>query len=127
MKALIAPFLRFLLIGASGTALHFGLLALGLRLGIEPVTASQAGALCGALWNYQLNRRLNYRSSRPHRQTGPRFALAALAGFLLNGLCVGVLFHGLGVGAWWSQCAATALVLAWNFLVNHFWTFREQG
>lgn len=124
MAAIAGAFVRFLLIGATGTALHFAVLGAGMSLGLDPVVASQLGALAGAVWNYQLNRRLNYRTTLSHRHTGPRFASVALAGFVLNGACIAVLVHGFSWSPWWAQCCATAVVLAWNFLSNHFWTFR---
>jgi putative flippase GtrA len=124
MPALTAAFIRFLLIGATGTGLHFAVLGAGMSLNLDPVLASQAGALAGAVWNYQFNRRMNYRTSLSHRHTAPRFAGVALAGFVLNGGCVAMLVHGLSWSPWWAQCCATSLVLAWNFLSNHFWTFK---
>lgn len=124
MAKLARAFMRFLLIGASGTVLHFALLAAGLSLGFDPVTASQLGALAGAIWNYQLNRRLNYRTTLSHRHTGPRFASIAIAGFVLNGVCIALLVHFFSWNPWWAQVCATSVVLAWNFLSNHFWTFK---
>ncbi len=124
MPSLPRHFSRFALIGAFGTAAHFAALFALVHAGLlSPVWASQAGALLGALVNYLLNRRFNYRSESSHLITGPRFFLVAAAGFVLNGLSMALLAETLQFNLFFAQCISTGLVLAWNFLANHFWTF----
>jgi putative flippase GtrA len=118
--------LRFALIGGVGSAAHFGVLALLTEgAGISAVWASQAGAVVGAVVNYALNRRWNYRTTVAHRITAPRFAVVVLAGWLLNGALMALLAGAL-LWHWLpAQALTTLLVLLWNFGINHLWTFHD--
>lgn len=119
-------FARFAAIGLLGTAAHYLILALLLRAGAPPTPATGIGAVAGALVNYRLNYRYTFRSRQAHHRAAPRFLAIAGIGWLLNG----GLFHGLHQGAGWSlwlaQLASTALVLAWNFSANRWWTFAGE-
>ena len=125
-KAPVLPhLLRFALIGGVGTAAHFAVLALLAEgAGISAVWASQAGAVVGAVVNYVLNRRWNYRTTVAHRITAPRFAAGVLAGWLLNGALMALLAAALHWHWLPAQALTTLLVLLWNFGINHYWTFR---
>lgn len=120
-------FVRFAAIGLLGTGAHYLILALLVQAGGPPTLATGIGALAGALLNYRLNYRYTFCSRQAHRCTAPRFLAIAGVGWLLNG----GLFHGLHQGAGWSlwlaQLASTALVLAWNFAGNRFWTFAREN
>lgn len=127
MSVISIHFARFLLIGAAGTTVHFIVVAAGVRLfDAHPVVASQCGAVLGALLNYILSHRLNYGGSAPLGATAPRFFTVAAAGFVLNGLLMGLFAVHWRLDALVAQCFTTALVLLWNFLANHFWTFRRR-
>jgi putative flippase GtrA len=121
-RNLSSAFIRFLVVGASGTLLHYLILAIGLQLGGAALVFSQFGAVAGAAWNYFLVRVLSYGNS-PHRLALPRFIAVAIGAIVLNGLCFEGLLQ-LGLGVWLCQILATALVVFWNFFVNHFWTFK---
>lgn len=119
-------FLRFSFIGAFGTAVHFAVLVSLVESQLAgSVLSSQVGAVCGAVVNYLLNRRLNYATTLAHHFTGPRFATVATTGFVLNGLCMSGFADGLKWNYVVAQCMTTAIVLLWNFLLNHYWTFRR--
>lgn len=122
-----AHFLLFAAIGAMGTLAHYALMvALVQGFDVGAVIAAQAGAALGAVVNYLLNRRLNYRETRSHAHTGPRFAAVVVSGFLLNGGVVAALTSLGGVHYVVAQMVATVVVLAWGFVGNHFWTFSER-
>lgn len=121
-----AHFVRFALIGAIGTAVHFAVLAALVRhANAGAVLASQFGAVCGALTNYILNRRINYRTEASHLSTGPKFFVVVALGFALNGLLMLAFVQHWRWNYLLAQLATTALVLLWNFAANHFWTFAE--
>ena len=106
--------------------MHFAVLAgLVQHAAADAVLASQLGAVCGALANYILNRRINYRTEASHRSTGPKFFLVAAIGFAINGFLMIILVQLLRWNYLLAQVATTALVLLWNFAANHFWTFAE--
>ena len=124
-------FAWYVSVGAVGTAVHYAVfLTITLRAP-QPVplwlvvAASTAGALLGALVNYLLNRRLTFRSARPHRSAAPRFAVVAAGSLALNALTVGGL-SAAGLAPLAAQVGATALVLVSGYLLNRNWTFAWQ-
>ncbi|RMG53794.1 MAG: GtrA family protein [Gammaproteobacteria bacterium] len=117
---------RYGMVGASGTALHYAVLIMLVQLfGIDPVWATTAGALCGALLNYHLNYHWTFASRRPHREALSRFMLVAGSGLLLNTGLMALLVDGLGWYYLVAQVLTTALVFFWTYLANAFWSFRH--
>ncbi|MEW6118588.1 MAG: GtrA family protein [Pseudomonadota bacterium] len=128
MSSLLIQFSRFGAVGAIGTAAHYALfLVLVEGAGTDPVAASTAGALLGALVNYVLNRRYTFRSARRHREALPRFLAVAGAGLVLNAGLMLLLVDGLGMHYLPSQVIATLGVLFWNFTANRLWTFGKEA
>jgi putative flippase GtrA len=126
VQLIIRQFMLFSVVGAVGTAAHFGLLiALVQFMVTGPVPASIAGFAVGALVNYGLNYHVTFRSKKPHQAVAPKFVTIALAGLGLNTLVMALATSWLHY--LFSQSLATFLVLAWNFLCNRFWTFKESS
>ena len=92
----------------------------------QPVIGSSAGALVGAGINYILNYTFTFKSNSNHRETLWKFFLIAAVGFTLNGIFMGIFTGMFQIYYLIAQLFTTGLVLVWNFLANHFWTFREQ-
>jgi putative flippase GtrA len=92
--------------------------------GTGPVSGSMAGFGAGVLVNYCLNYHLTFKSNKPHRTALPKFLVIAMAGLCLNTLIMALATEWLHYLL--SQALATAPVLAWNFLCNRLWTFRED-
>lgn len=127
MSGLLLQFSRFGAVGAIGTAAHYALfIALVEVTGADPVGASTAGALLGALVNYILNRRYTFRSARRHREALPRFLAVAAAGLAFNAGLMLLLVEGLNMHYLLSQVIATLGVLLWNFSANRLWTFGKD-
>jgi len=123
MRRTRAQFFIFAAGGAVGTACHYiTLIFLVEILAVPVVPATLAGFVVGALVNYVLARHFAFESSRPHRTALPRFAAVATVGAAINTVIVGSLFAA-GLHYLVAQVAATAIVLAWNFLANKYWTF----
>lgn len=124
----IRQFTLFSLMGAVGTLAHYALLwvLVTLRLA-SPVAASTAGAVLGALVNYQLNYRLTFASRRAHRETLPRFMTIAAGGVVVNAMVMWSATVAADVHYLPAQVLATGIVLAYGYLANSAWTFRESG
>ena len=122
---LARQFARFTGVGAIGTAAHYALLFALTSVAVDPVAASAAGFVLGALVNYLLNRRYTFASDIAHRTGAPRFFAVATAGLLLNTALMTALVSGVGMHYFPAQLAATVCVLIWNFFANRCWTFRE--
>jgi len=119
-----AQIFKFVLVGGTGTALHYLVFVLAVAaLSVPPGYAAFIGASVGAFANYVLNRRFTFDSQRPHRETLPRFALMAAVGAVLNGLLVGALSTA-GLHFLLAQAIATVGILIINFVVSKTWIFR---
>jgi len=122
---LYRQFLSFAIIGAVGTGAHYLTLAALVHAGWPPTPATALGAVVGALLNYLLNYRYTFNSELAHRIAAARFMAIAGVGWLLNAGVFHLLYQATGLGLWPAQIATTALVLAWNFAGNRWWTFGE--
>ena len=55
-----------------------------------------------------------------------KFFTVALIGLFFNGLIMSFCTSSLQLHYLLSQVIATSLVLLWNFMANHKWTFHEH-
>lgn len=113
-------------VGAVGTGCHYlTLVALVDRARLDPVLATSAGFLVGAVVNYFANYHLTFRSRQGHAGTMGRFFLVAAAGMAVNAGVMAVCHRALGLHYLASQVAATGTVVVLTYLANRAWTFRE--
>jgi len=134
MKAILArngplarQFATFSGVGLVAAVAHFGvLIALVEGTGMDAVRAALAGFVAGGMVSYVLNRRLTYRSDRPHREATWRFAVVATVGFLLTWAFMAAFTRGLGAPYLPAQLVTTGIVLFWTFIANKLWTFSER-
>lgn len=124
-----ARFVLFSLVGASGVAVHFAVLALAFRVIALPFVASQACATMVAMTsNYALNNSLTYRDRR-HRGLGwVRGLLSFYAicgvGVVANVGVASALFANRG---WAMAAAAGALVgTVWNYVASRAVTWQKR-
>lgn len=123
-QPLSRDFSVFVLCGLVVTFVHYSVLvSLVETQGVSPVPATLAGYILGGIVSYLLNRRFAFRSDRPHREAGWRFALVAGIGFVLTGIVMSVLSGRLGLPYLLAQVLTTGTVLLWTFFANRTWTF----
>lgn len=123
---MLLKFTSFAVVGAIGTLLHYLVLYFLVETqGFNPVLASGCGAMVGLLTNYVLNYRITFNSQQSHLQTLPKFAIIALIGLGLNLAIMAQLTQQ--IYYLYAQIITTLLVLIWNFLANHFWTFNMES
>lgn len=127
---------RFLAVGLLGTLLDFGLFALlHVRLGWPALAANSLSYGAGIANNYVLHRRWTYqdKSGKSVRLQATQFVAVSLSALALNTAAVLTLaaafapFLAPAHEGLLAKGIATAIGLIWNFLANHFWTFRIQG
>ena len=116
--------LRYTLVGAVATAVHYTLLVLGVEIGAWPAWwASGFGAVVGAQVAYLGNRQFTFAHRGRLVVSWPRFQLTALVGAVL-----GMLIVAAAVWLGWhylvGQVVATLTSLLVTFTINRFWTFR---
>ena len=116
----------FAALGALGTLAHYAVLIALVQGGAAgPVAGSTAGFLVGGFVNYQLNRRVVFRSSKPHREAVSKFVVVAGIGLALNALLMALLTGPLGAPYLPAQVVVTGLLVLWHYAGNATWTFRE--
>jgi putative flippase GtrA len=127
-------FLRFLVVGAGGTMLDFGLLTVLKLAGLPTLPANTAAFSAGVVNNFTWNRLWTYADSRSKQWTVQlgQFAVVSLIGLALNNAVVllleapfGALFNNTEFGYLPAKVIATGIVVFWNFFVNRYWTFND--
>ena len=124
-KAFILKFLRFCAVGASGTAIDFGLTWLCKeKFHIPKFIATAIGFVVAATSNYILNRIWTWGSTSS--QVGVEYAkffTVSLIGLGLNTLILYLLNEKMKINFYISKVFATGVVMLWNFFANNFFTF----
>ncbi len=118
-------FLKFGVVGVSGTCVDFGTTwLLKEMLHMKKFLANTIGFVLAASSNYVLNRLWTWQSHA--EQVGieyAKFFAVSLIGLGLNTLILYILNEKVKWGFWWSKVLATGVVMVWNFLANNFYTF----
>ena len=119
-------FLRFALVGASGTAVQYALLWLGVEwLGLAAALASGIGYLFGSVVNYLLNYFFTFESGKSHVEAATKYYVIVGIGWLINTGLMTLWVHQLGWPYWPAQLLTTAIGLLCNFAGSRWWAFRE--
>ena len=147
----LVRFLKFCVVGVSGTIIDFGVLNLLIQLfGFSKVLANTCSFSLALLNNFTWNRLWVYPETRGESITRQlaQFTLVNIAGWVINtgifysadrwlwgetGLLagpIGALALAIGVQHFdlaynLAKALATGVVLFWNFFVNRVWTFRH--
>lgn len=121
-------FLKFGVVGASGTVVNFGIYHLLLHLSVALWLAYAIGFILGGVNNYWWNRRWTFRSQgHPWKELGQFITVSAIALGISEIVIVFAEKH-LPVMPFRNSAAwliATVFGMGWNFFGNKFWTFRH--
>jgi len=118
-------FLRFAMVGASGTAVQYLVLWFGVeRCGVGAAAASGAGYALGSVVNYALNYFFTFGSRQPHARAAARYFTLLGCGWCLNTALMWLLVHQALWYYWPAQVLATGLGLLSNFAGSRWWAFR---
>ena len=124
-KAFLTKFLKFCVVGFSGTAIDFGLTWLCKEIFKVPkFLANATGFVVAATSNYILNRTWTWGST--NEQVGVeyvKFFAVSLIGLGLNTLILYIFNEKLKLNFYLSKVIATGVVMLWNFFANNFFTF----
>ena len=122
----VPMFVRYCLVGAIATAVHYLVLVLCVEgAGWPAWWASGVGAVVGAQVAYIGNRWFTFAHRGDVRASWPRFQATALLGALL-GMAIVALGVRLGLYYLLAQMLATLAGLLLTFAINRGWTFRSQ-
>lgn len=124
-KAFLMKFLKFCVVGFSGTVIDFGLTWLCKEIfKIPKFLANAIGFVVAATSNYILNRIWTWGST--NEQVGVeyvKFFAVSLIGLGLNTLILYIFNEKLKFNFYLSKVFATGVVMLWNFFANNFFTF----
>lgn len=124
-QATLFKFLKFCVVGVTGTVVDFGLTWICKeKFKIPKFVANAIGFVVAATSNYFLNRWWTWGST--NSQVGveyTKFFAVSLIGLGLNTLILYILHEKMKVNFWVSKVFATGVVMIWNFLANNFFTF----
>lgn len=124
IAALSDQFLRYALVGIAAAIGHYGTLIGLVETGAAgAVAASLAGFVVGGVISYVLNRRFTFESDKSHAGAVPRFAVIAVAAFLMTGALMWAFTTFTPLHYLLAQLVTTGIVLVWTFFANRFWTF----
>jgi dolichol-phosphate mannosyltransferase len=129
MRAL-QTFLRFALVGASGTIVNLGAFSVLLHAGLNKFVASPLAIEISIVWNFLLN---NYWTFRD-RETADRAAIKGVKFNLVSLVSLGVSFTTFiafslllpKVSPLLSQLAGIIPAVFVNYFLNSYWTFRHR-
>ena len=125
-QTVIAQLLKFCLVGAFNTGIHYGVFLALLRLfGVHYLISSAAGYSCGVvnsfiwnkLWTFQV------RGTRKDIEFA-KFVLVNIVSLLINLGALKGFVTIFGIRPEWGQVFAIGFAMVVNFLGNKFWTFR---
>jgi putative flippase GtrA len=93
------------------------------------VLGTGAGALCGAVTNFQLGRHFTFAADQDHvAPQAARYAMVSAASAGLNALGEYGIHDVLGVQYFWGRMlVAVAVSLLWNFPLQRYFVFRDGG
>lgn len=135
-RSLHVEFLLFAMIGVGNAVIDTGVFALlvgvfDLRHGIEPLLASVAGFVCGALHSYAWNSRVTFKmgnaADRPH--VVGQFISVAIGGAIIGTIAfsaVRAVWPDDGTVLAASKLGAIAAGMTWNFLLMRGWVFSKR-
>jgi putative flippase GtrA len=116
--------LRYTLVGAIATAVHYALLALCVEAGAWPAwLASGFGTVIGAQVAYLGNRQFTFAYRGAFGASWLKFQTTAAFGALLGMAVVGIAVH-FGWHYLAAQVVATLAILLLTFVTNRLWAFR---
>jgi putative flippase GtrA len=126
-------FIKFAVVGASGTVVNLLVLKLTLTswslfhettpYAVEAFASGLAFSVA-VVNNYLLNRRWTFRSSGVMHVEFAKFFTVSLCGLGLNEVVFWVFRGQLDLEVFVSQLLAIACVLPFNFVANKLWSFR---
>jgi putative flippase GtrA len=120
--------MAYVLAGGLTAVAHYGVLVGLVELArVDPVPATLAGFVVGAVVSYTLNRWMTFDATRSHAQATWRFALIAAGGFGLTWVLMHLFVTRLGLPYLPMQFVTTGFVMVFSFLGHKFFSFADRA
>ncbi|MBB5350763.1 putative flippase GtrA [Haloferula luteola] len=126
LKSWIGPMVRFGIVGAFATAVHYGSAMAAVSSGIDPLASNAVGFAVGFSVGFSGHFGWSFREQRAGlTRSLTRYAVVAALGFALNhGLFTLAVRHGLPTAP--SLACVLGIVAANSFLLSKVWAFRRD-
>lgn len=120
--------LAYVFAGGLTAVAHYGVLV-GLVefVHVDPVPATLAGFIVGAVVSYLLNRWMTFDATHSHAQATWRFALIAAGGFVLTWVLMHLFVARFGLPYLPMQLVTTGFVMVFSFLGHKFFSFADRA
>lgn len=124
-KIFLWKFLKFCIVGLSGTIIDFGTTwLLKEKVKINKYIASSIGFVIAASSNYLFNRFWTFQSENTQiAREYLSFVLISIAGLGINNFVIFLLNEKMKFNFYLSKLFATGVVTLWNFFMNYLITF----
>ena len=123
---LARQFLRFAAVGATGTAVQYVVLWIGVEwLGWSAPASSALGYALGSVVNYLLNYFVTFGSEKSHVEAAAKYYAVLAVGLALTAALMTLFVSVLGWNYWIAQVATTGIALLWHFAGSRWWAFRS--
>lgn len=120
--------LAYVLAGGLTAVAHYGVLVGLVELArVDPVPATLAGFVVGAIVSYALNRWMTFEATRSHAQASWRFGLIAIGGFGLTWMLMHLFVTRLSLPYLPMQFVTTGFVMVFSFLGHKFFSFADRA
>lgn len=120
--------LAYIFAGGLTAVAHYGVLIGLVELAhVDPVPATLAGFVVGAVVSYALNRWMTFDATRSHAQATWRFGLIALCGFGLTWVLMHLFVARFGLPYLPMQFVTTGFVMVFSFLGHKFFSFADRS
>jgi putative flippase GtrA len=118
---------RFVVVGATNTAITLGSYALLLDAGLHYLAALVPAFALGALNGYTLNRGWTFRAGAFQRAGLARYVATQVAALGANALALIVFVDAVGMARMPAQLLATPIVSGLAFAANRRWVFAARA
>lgn len=120
--------LAYVFAGGLTAVAHYGVLVGLVELArVDPVPATLAGFVVGAIVSYALNRWMTFEATRSHAQASWRFGLIAIGGFGLTWMLMHLFVTRLSLPYLPMQFVTTGFVMVFSFLGHKFFSFADRA
>lgn len=125
-RSSVVELTRFGLVGILTNVVYFGALYCSRPLmGLPLWLASGISYALSMLVNYLLQRRVTFRSDRPHVEAGARYLGVQLTALGLNSLLLDLLVTRLGAHFALGQGVALVVTTSWSYICQKLWVFKR--
>lgn len=126
----LPQFIKFSVVGVSGTIIDYGVLNLlvlvfHLNVYFSSAVSFSLAVVNNFFWNKYWTFRVSNLTGRPYYQFF-QFLSVSVVGLGLNLLIMYLLIHFFNLWYNWAKAFAIIVVLFWNFIANKFWTFKVK-